>query len=119
MQSFFMWTRKTLIRLHRCIGWFEYFITKTYLYNFDPFKPHLYIVKWVYLFLISAQNISEAVLTSTHNLIFVQKYEKYLSFLSENFQFLEMKFYMYLNRGVFVMVECICQKVHFFMLQLI
>ena len=37
-------------------------ITKTYLYNFDPFKPHFYIVKlgftWVYIiFLISAQNI--------------------------------------------------------------
>ena len=37
-------------------------ITKTYLYNFDPFKPHFYIVKLgftgVYIiFLISAQNI--------------------------------------------------------------
>ena len=36
------------------------FITKTYLYSFDPFKPHFYIVKlWftgVYIiFLISAQ----------------------------------------------------------------
>ena len=40
---------------------------------------------------------------STHNLCFVQKYEKYLSFLSENFQFLEMKFSIYLNRRVFVM----------------
>ena len=37
-------------------------ITKTYLYNFDPIKPHFYIVKLgftgVYIiFLISAQNI--------------------------------------------------------------
>ena len=40
---------------------------------------------------------------STHNLCFVQKYEKYLSFLSENFQFLEVKFSIYLNRRVFVM----------------
>ena len=37
-------------------------ITKTYLYNFDPLKPHFYIVKLgfteVYIiFLISAQNI--------------------------------------------------------------
>ena len=42
---------------------------------------------------------------STHNLCFEQKYEKYQSFLSENFQFLEVKFsiYMYLNRCVFVM----------------
>ena len=66
-------------------------ITKTYLYNFDPLKPHFYIVKLgftgVYIiFLISAQNIDcgysfgEAVLTSTHNLCFVQKYEKYLEF---------------------------------------
>ena len=38
------------------------YITKTCLYNFDPFKPHFYIVKLgftgVYIiFLISAQNI--------------------------------------------------------------
>ena len=38
------------------------FITKTYLYNFDPLKPHFYIVQLgftgVYIiFLISAQNI--------------------------------------------------------------
>ena len=37
-------------------------ITKTYLYDFDPLKPHVYIVKLgftgVYIiFLISAQNI--------------------------------------------------------------
>ena len=37
-------------------------IRKTYLYNFDPLKPHFYIVKLgftgVYIiFLISAQNI--------------------------------------------------------------
>ena len=58
-------------------------ITKTYLYYFDPLKPHFYIVKLgftrVYIiFLISAQNIDcgyslEAVLTSTHNLCFEQK----------------------------------------------
>ena len=38
------------------------FITKTCLYNFDPLKPHFYIVKLgftgVYIiFLITAQNI--------------------------------------------------------------
>ena len=38
------------------------YITKTYLYNFDPLKPHFYTVKLgftgVYIiFLISAQNI--------------------------------------------------------------
>ena len=40
---------------------------------------------------------------STHNLCFEQKYEKYQSFLSENFQFLEMKISIYLNRLVFLM----------------
>ena len=37
-------------------------ITKTYLYNFDPLKPHFYKVKLgfigvYFIFLISAQNI--------------------------------------------------------------
>ena len=45
------------------------------------------------------------VLTSTHNLCFEQKCEKYQSFLSENFQFLDMKFSIYLNRHVFVMLS--------------
>ena len=64
------------------------------------------------MFLISAQNMDcgysleplpGAVLASTHNLCFVQKYEKYQSFLFENFQFLEVKFSIPLNRRVFVM----------------
>ena len=71
-------------------------IMKTYLYNFDPLKPLFYIVKlgftWVYIiFLISVLKIvcgyslepprlAEAVLTSTHNLCFEQKYEKYQNF---------------------------------------
>ena len=72
---------------------------KTRLYNFDPLKPHFYKVKLgftgVYIiFLISA---------STHNLCFKQKYEKYQSFLPENFRFLEVKLSIYLNRRVFVM----------------
>ena len=44
-----------------------------------------------------------AVLTSTHNICFEQKYENYHRFLCENFQFLEVKFSIYLNRRVFVM----------------
>ena len=80
-------------------------ITVTYLYNFDPHKPHFYIVKLgftgVYIiFLISAQ---KAVLTSTYNLCFEQKKEKYQNFSSENFHFLVVKFSIYLNRRVFVM----------------
>ena len=43
------------------------------------------------------------VLTTTHNLCFEQKYEKDIEFLSENFQFLVVKFTIYLNRHVFVM----------------
>ena len=52
----------------------------------------------------------EVVLTSTHNLYFEQKYEKYQNCLSENFHFFfffffffVVKFSEYLNRHVFVM----------------
>ena len=46
----------------RCATHSRIIITKTYLYNFDPLKPHFYIVKLgftgVYIiFLISVQNI--------------------------------------------------------------
>ena len=40
---------------------------------------------------------------STHNRCFVQKYEKYQNFLSENFHFLVVKYSILLNRRVFVM----------------
>ena len=49
--------------------------------------------------------LGEAVLTSTNNLSFEQKYEKYQFFLYENFQFLVVKFSIYLNRRVFVMLR--------------
>ena len=48
----------------------------------------------------------KAVLTSTHNLCFEQKYEKYQIFLSEFFHFLVLKFSVYLNRHVFIMTLC-------------
>ena len=94
-------------------------ITKTRLYNIAPLKPHFYIVKLgftgVYIILrISAKNIDcgyslepprRGGSNSTHNLCFEQKYEKYQSFLSQNFQFLEVKFSLYLNRPVFVMYQ--------------
>ena len=94
-------------------------ITKPCLYKVDPLKPHFYIVKLgftgVYIiFLISAQNIdcgyslepllSEAVLTSTHNICFEQKCEKYQNFYLKIFIFLVLKFSVYLNRHVFVMI---------------
>ena len=86
-------------------------ITKTCLYNFDPIKPHFYIVKLgftgVYIiFLIST--LDEAVLTSTHNLCFEQKYEKKIRvFYLKNFICLEVKFSIYLNRCVFVMTSSV------------
>ena len=51
--------KKFSIHLNRRV----FVITKTYLYNFDPLKPHFYIVKLgftgVYIiYLISAQNIN-------------------------------------------------------------
>ena len=82
-------------------------ITKTCLYNFDPLKPHFYIVKLgftgVYIiFLISAQIIDcgyslEPPRRGSSNeypqSMFEQKYEKYQKFLSENFHFLGGKIF--------------------------
>ena len=48
--------------------------------------------------------LAEAVLTSTQNLCFERKYEKYQIFFSENFHFLVVKFSVHLNRRVYVMV---------------
>ena len=42
---------------------------------------------------------------STHNLWFEQKYEKYQYFSSEKFHFLVVRFSVYLNRHVFVMMS--------------
>ena len=69
-------------------------VTKTCLYNFDPIKPHFYIVKLgftgVYIiFLISAKKIDfgypfepprRGGSNEYHNLCFELKYEKYQSF---------------------------------------
>ena len=51
----------------------------------------------------SLNRFAKAVLTSTHNLCFEQKYENYQHFSSESFQFLVVKLSVYLNRSVFVM----------------
>ena len=91
-------------------------ITKTCLYNFDPHKPHFYIVKLgftgVYLcFLISAQKHRLWVLLRTAaprrfllvpTFYVLSRNEKNQNFLSENFHFLVVKFSVYLNRHVFV-----------------
>ena len=54
----------------------------------------------------------KAVLTSTHNLYFEQKYEKYQNFFYlKIFVFWVVKFSIYLNRRVFVMVTSdLCGK---------
>ena len=41
---------------------------------------------------------------SAHNLYFEWKYENYQNFLSSSFHFLVVKFSVYLNRHVFVML---------------
>ena len=59
-----------------------------------------------------SNRLVEAVLTSTHNLCFEQKYEKYQSFYLKNFSFLEVKFSIYLNRRVFVMNEHTAEEIN-------
>ena len=95
------------------------YITKTCLYNFDPLKPHFYIVKLgfigVYIiFLISAQNIdcgyslepprrggSNEYPQSTY--VMSRSLKNIGSFYLKNFHYLVVKFSVYLNRHVFVM----------------
>ena len=48
-------------------------------------------------------SLSEAVLTSNHNLCFELKYDKFQKILSENFPVLVVKFSVHLNRRVFIM----------------
>ena len=110
--------KKTKKKTEKYIVNRSYFITKTCLYNFDPLKPHFYTLKPGFtelyiIFFISAQKhrlwvlirTAEAVLTSTHNLCFEQKYEKYQNILSKKLPFLVVKFSVYLNRRVFVMLR--------------
>ena len=96
-----------------------FYITKTYLYNFDALRPHFYIVKQgftgVYIFLISAQKHRLWVLVRTASprrggsneypqSMFWAEIWKISDFLSENFQFLMVKFSIYLNRRIFKMI---------------
>ena len=91
------------------------YITKTCLYNLDPLKPHFHIVKLgftgVYIiFVISAQNIDcgyslEPPRRGGSNeypqSMFWAEIWNYQSFLPENFQVLEVKLSLYLNRRFF------------------
>ena len=88
-------------------------ITKTYLYNFDP---HFYLLKWglqgyTLFFLFLLKNIDcgyslEPPRGGSYEYpqsMFWAEIWKISYFLSENFQFLMVKFLLYLNRRVFVM----------------
>ena len=88
---------------------------KTCLYNFDPLKRHFYIVKLgligVYIFFISAQNIDYGYSLESPNYtvptiyVFSRNMKIFIFFfLPENFRFLVIKFSVYLNRHVFVMI---------------
>ena len=67
-------------------------ITKTYLYNFDPHKPHFYIVKlgftgvYIIFLIVFAKNID------CGYTCFEKKCVKYQNFLSENFPIWVVKF---------------------------
>ena len=97
---------------------FYFYITKTCLYNFDPLKPHFYIVKLGFtgvctIFLISAQIIDcgyplEPPRRGGSNeypqsMFWAEIWKISDFFLSENVQFLVVKFSIYLNGRVFVM----------------
>ena len=93
-------------------------ITKTYLYNFHPLKPHFYIVKLVYmgytlffLFLLKTIDCGYSLepprrggSNEYHNLCFEQKCKKISEFLSEYFHIFVVKLSVYLNTRVFVMM---------------
>ena len=94
------------------------YITKTYLYNFDPLKPHFYIVKLgftgVYIiFLISAQNIDCGYSLEPprrggsneypQSMFLSRNMKNFRIFHLKTFIFLVVKFSVYLNRLVLVM----------------
>ena len=103
----------------------SFLITKTYLYNFDPFKPHFYIVKLgftgvyiIFFYFCSKHRLWVLVRTAPSTepprrggsneypqSMFWAEIWKISEFLSENFQFLVVKFSIYFNRHVFVMLK--------------
>ena len=91
---------------------------KTCLYSFDPLKPHLCTVKLgftgVYInFLISAQKHRLWVLVRTPSLIYVlSKNMKTTRIFHLKDHFLVVKFSIYLNRRVFVMLSAFVDSEH-------
>ena len=91
-------------------------ITKSCLYNFDPLKPHFYVVKlgftgYTLFFLFLLKNIDcgyslEPPRRRIPTIYVLSRNMKNIGiFLSENFYFLVVKFSIYLNRRVFVMYK--------------
>ena len=99
------------------INKFMCIITKTCLYNVHPLKLTFYIVNWglqgyKLFFLFLLKNIAcgyslEPPCWGGSNeypqSVLSRNMKIFQSFLSENFHFLKVKFYIYLNRFVFVM----------------
>ena len=93
------------------------YIKKTRLYNFNPLKPNFYIVKlrftgvyFIFLFLLknidcvySLEPPRRGGSNEYPQSMFWGEIWKISELLSENFQFLVVKFSIYLNRRVFVM----------------
>ena len=92
-------------------------ITKTYLYNFDPLKPHFYIVKiglqgYTLFSLFLIKNTDCGYPLEPHHWVDSNEYPQFMlwaeiwklsEFFSENFHFLLVKFSIYLIKRVFVM----------------
>ena len=98
---------------HGLLQCYEYYTTKTCLYNFDPFKHHfMYSNTGINRGIHYPKNIDcgyslepprRGCSNEYHNLCFEQKYEKISDFLSGNFHLLVVKFSVYLKWNVFVM----------------
>ena len=99
-------------------------ITKTYLYNFDPLKPHFYIVKLGFsgiyiIFLISAQKHRLWVLVRTPRRggsneypqsMFWAEIWKISAFFIWKFSVFGGEIFYILNRHVFVMPSILCRQ---------
>ena len=97
---------------------------KTCLYNFDPLKPHFYIVKLGFtgvniILLISAQKRSGYSLEPPRwggsneypqSMFWAEIWKISELFYLKIFSFLEVKFTIYLNRRVFVMINMYINK---------
>ena len=131
IQSQNMHMRSKIRRLLCCADWHSFsslvfsnactifcFITKTYFYNFDPLKAHFYVVKLGFtgvciFFSFLLKNIDYGYSLEPPRRggsneypqsIFCEEMWKISKFLSEIFQFLEVKFPLYLNRRIFIMI---------------